>query len=80
MSVIRNLQFLPKILLLDESTSALDETNKRNVNELIHRYVREKNMAVLWVTHDKDEINHADNVITLQRHAGEMQETRNERA
>ncbi|MNI83504.1 putative ABC transporter ATP-binding protein YbbL [compost metagenome] len=74
------MQFLPKILLLDEITSALDETNKRNVNELIHRYVREKNMAVLWVTHDKDEINHADNVITLQPHAGEMQETRNERA
>lgn len=79
-SLIRNLQFLPKILLLDEITSALDETNKRNVNELIHRYVREKNMAVLWVTHDKDEINHADNVITLQPHAGKMQETRNERA
>ena len=79
-SLIRNLQFLPKILLLDEITSALDEANKRNVNELIHRYVREKNIAVLWVTHDKDEINHADNIITLQPHAGEMQEASNERA
>ena len=79
-SLIRNLQFLPKILLLDEITSALDEANKRNVNELIHHYVRDKNIAVLWVTHDKDEINHADNVITLQPHAGEMQEARNERA
>jgi len=79
-SLIRNLQFLPKILLLDEITSALDEANKRNVNELIHHYVREKNIAVLWVTHDKDEINHADNIITLQPHAGEMQEASNERA
>ena len=79
-SLIRNLQFLPKILLLDEITSALDESNKRNVNELIHHYVRDKNIAVLWVTHDKDEIDHADNVITLQPHAGEMQEARNERA
>ena len=79
-SLIRNLQFLPKILLLDEITSALDESNKRNVNELIHHYVRDKNIAVLWVTHDKDEINHADNVITLQPHAGEMQEVSNERA
>ena len=79
-SLIRNLQFLPKILLLDEITSALDEANKRNVNELIHHYVRDKNIAVLWVTHDKDEITHADNVITLQPHAGEMQEARNERA
>lgn len=50
------------------------------MNELIHHYVREKNIAVLWVTHDKDEINHAENIITLQPHAGEMQEVSNERA
>ena len=54
--------------------------NKHNVNEMIHRYVREQNIAVLWVTHDKDEINHADKVITLQPHAGEMQEARYELA
>lgn len=47
---------------------------------MIHRYVREQNIAVLWVTHDKDEINHADKVITLQPHAGEMQEARYELA
>lgn len=64
-SLIRNLQFMPKVLLLDEVTSALDEDNKRNVNELIHRLVAEQGLAVLWVTHDKDEITHADEVITL---------------
>ncbi|HGM5492053.1 TPA: iron ABC transporter ATP-binding protein FetA [Serratia fonticola] len=64
-SLIRNLQFMPRILLLDEITSALDEDNKRNVNELIHRLVAEQGLAVLWVTHDKDEIEHADEVITL---------------
>ncbi|HGW5507012.1 TPA: iron ABC transporter ATP-binding protein FetA [Citrobacter koseri] len=79
-SLIRNLQFLPQVLLLDEITSALDEHNKENVNDIIHRYVRDKNIAVLWVTHDKDEINHADNVITLQPHAGKMQEATYERA
>ena len=79
-SLIRNLQFLPKALLLDEITSALDDANKRNVNDIIHRYAREQNIAVLWVTHDKDEINHADKVITLQPHAGEMQEARYELA
>ncbi|NDO79231.1 iron ABC transporter ATP-binding protein FetA [Citrobacter sp. NCU1] len=79
-ALIRNLQFLPKVLLLDEITSALDERNKRNVNDLIHHYVRDKNISVLWVTHDKDEINHADKVITLQPHAGEMQEASYERA
>ncbi|CBG87324.1 iron efflux ABC transporter ATP-binding subunit FetA [Citrobacter rodentium] len=79
-SLIRNLQFLPRVLLLDEITSALDEHNKRNVNEIIHRYVRDKQIGVLWVTHDKDEINHADNIITLSPHGGKMQEARNERA
>lgn len=79
-SLIRNLQFLPKVLLLDEITSALDERNKRNVNEIIHRYVKEKNIAVLWVTHDQNEITHADDVITLQPHGGEMQEHAHERA
>lgn len=49
-SLIRNLQFMPKVLLLDEITSALDESNKHNVNEMIHRYVHEQNIAVLWVT------------------------------
>ncbi|HBU6131030.1 iron efflux ABC transporter ATP-binding subunit FetA [Enterobacter sp. 168J2] len=73
-SLIRNLQFLPKVLLLDEITSALDEANKRNVNEIIHRYAREQNIAVLWVTHDSNEITHADDVITLQPHGGKMQE------
>lgn len=41
-SLIRNLQFLPQVLLLDEITSALDESNKKNVNEIIHRYTTEK--------------------------------------
>ena len=79
-SLIRNLQFLPQVLLLDEITSALDESNKRNVNEIIHRYATEKGMAILWVTHDQNEIAHADEVITLQPAGGKMQEVKNERA
>lgn len=73
-SLIRNLQFLPQVLLLDEITSALDERNKRNVNDIIHRYAREQHVAVLWVTHDANEISHADDVITLQPQSGKMQE------
>ncbi len=40
-SLIRNLQFLPRVLLLDEITSALDESNKQNVNDIIHGYATE---------------------------------------
>lgn len=67
-SLIRNLQFLPKILLLDEITSALDEENKIKVNELIHQLAVKNNIAILWVTHDQNEISHADDIITLPVH------------
>lgn len=79
-SLIRNLQFLPKVLLLDEITSALDEENKHKVNDIIHHYAAEKNIAVLWVTHDRGEIHHVDSVITLAVNAGAMQESTHERA
>ncbi|MGE6459581.1 ATP-binding cassette domain-containing protein, partial [Klebsiella quasipneumoniae] len=79
-SLIRNLQFLPRVLLLDEITSALDDSNKQNVNDIIHGYATEKQVAVLWVTHDRNEISHADEVITLQPAGGNMQEVRHERA
>ncbi|WP_025119290.1 MULTISPECIES: iron ABC transporter ATP-binding protein FetA [unclassified Serratia (in: enterobacteria)] len=79
-SLIRNLQFMPKVLLLDEITSALDEDNKRNVNELIQRLVADQGLAVLWVTHDKDEIEHADEVITLPVSRVNSQESPHESA
>ena len=79
-SLIRNLQFLPRVLLLDEITSALDDSNKQNVNDIIHGYATEKQVAVLWVTHDRNEISHADEVITLQPAGGNMQEAQHERA
>ncbi|AML56479.1 iron efflux ABC transporter ATP-binding subunit FetA [Serratia rubidaea] len=77
-SLIRNLQFVPQVLLLDEVTSALDEENKHNVNEIIRQLVAQQNMAVLWVTHDRDEIAHADDIIELQAH--QARETANEPA
>ncbi len=70
-SLLRNLQFLPDVLLLDEVTSALDEENKQNINQIIAGLVREQQLAVLWVSHDQNEIRHAQNVITLKRHADE---------
>lgn len=79
-SLIRNLQFLPRVLLLDEITSALDDSNKQNVIDIIHGYATEKQVAVLWVTHDRNEISHADEVITLQPAGGNMQEAQHERA
>ncbi|KLU19306.1 ABC transporter ATP-binding protein, partial [Proteus mirabilis] len=42
--------------------------NKTKVNNIIHHYVKDQNLAVLWVTHDQNEIKHADDVISLSSH------------
>ena len=68
-ALLRNLQFMPDILLLDEITSALDEENKININDIIAGLVEKEQIAVLWVSHDLNEIRHAKNVITLTRHS-----------
>lgn len=71
-SLLRNLQFLPKVLLLDEITSALDEENKKNINALIADLVNKHDLAVIWVSHDTNEIDHAQRVIRLTaNHNGE---------
>ncbi|MQB53134.1 iron ABC transporter ATP-binding protein FetA [Rahnella sp. RcJ3] len=68
-ALLRNLQFMPDILLLDEITSALDEENKININDIIAGLVEKEQIAVLWVSHDLNEIRHAKNVITLTSHS-----------
>lgn len=43
---------LPKILIADEPTTALDVTVQAQIVELVARLKDELNMAVIWVTHD----------------------------
>lgn len=66
-ALLRNLQFLPDILLLDEITSALDEENKQLVNQLIDELAGERGIATIVITHDKAEIDRAQRLITLSR-------------
>ncbi len=42
----------PKLLICDEPTTALDVTIQKQILELILRLQRERNMAVLFITHD----------------------------
>ncbi|GAX11877.1 putative ABC transport system permease protein [Fistulifera solaris] len=46
----------PDILLLDESTSALDLDSKLLVERVLLNIVSEKRMGLLWVTHDTEQI------------------------
>lgn len=65
-ALLRNLQFLPDVLLLDEITSALDEENKQAINQLVAGLVKDSGVAVIWISHDTTEINQAQRVVTLQ--------------
>ncbi|WNN43683.1 MULTISPECIES: iron efflux ABC transporter ATP-binding subunit FetA [Winslowiella] len=64
-ALLRNLQFLPDVLLLDEITSALDEENKQLINQLITGLAAEEGVAVMWISHDSAEISQAQRVLTL---------------
>lgn len=46
----------PKLLLLDEPTSSLDPDVSQVVRQKIKRYAKEKNMAILWTSHNMREI------------------------
>jgi len=52
---VRNLLFLPEVLLLDEVTSALDEENSQIIHSIISKLNKENNVTILWITHDGNE-------------------------
>ncbi|MDT2834874.1 ATP-binding cassette domain-containing protein [Vagococcus carniphilus] len=52
---VRNLLFQPKVLLLDEVTSALDHENRLIIYDIIHSLNQNKQITILWVTHNEEE-------------------------
>ena len=42
----------PKVILLDESTSALDMATKIKVEKIIGTYCKREGMVAIWITHD----------------------------
>lgn len=46
----------PKVLLLDEPTAALDASNIRNVEEVISNVRKTTGAAVVWVSHDPEQV------------------------
>lgn len=46
----------PQLLLLDESTSALDAGTKYKVEDCIRQEVTIRDMAVVWISHDEEQI------------------------
>ncbi|WP_223565946.1 iron ABC transporter ATP-binding protein FetA [Pantoea sp. OVA07A] len=64
--LLRNLQFMPEVLLLDEVTSALDEEKRLSVLSLINRIAAEEKVAVVRISHDVNDIQQAEQVLRLE--------------
>lgn len=62
------LAFSPAVLIADEPTSALDVTTQAQILDLLQRIRRERNMAVLFITHDLGVVQAiADRVLVLEK-------------
>ena len=64
-ALIRNILFLPQILLLDEVTAGLDEQTKTVIHRLIGQ-IQQKGCTILQVTHDESEIKAAEKLLIIQ--------------
>jgi len=56
LGILRGLSLQPDALLLDEPTSALDNENRLAVEKLVSRYRQDHGTPVVWVSHDRDQI------------------------
>lgn len=60
------LAFEPDIIIFDESTSMLDPQGKASINEQIRKLHEQKNITILSITHDMEEVAQSEHVIALQ--------------
>lgn len=65
----------PNIIIFDESTSMLDPQGKASINEQIRQLHEEKDITVISITHDMEEVAQSENVIVLNKGKVEMQGT-----
>lgn len=56
LALIRLMANEPEVLLLDEPTASLDPENVTRVESLVKQYRLRHNVAVLWVSHNQDQI------------------------
>ncbi|QIL50341.1 ATP-binding cassette domain-containing protein [Weissella coleopterorum] len=68
--LLRNLLFPPKVLLLDEISTGLDEETKELIWSVLKQIHHDENNIILSVTHDHDEIKAAEQIYTFE--SGQM--------
>ncbi|MBQ1878579.1 MAG: ATP-binding cassette domain-containing protein, partial [Erysipelotrichaceae bacterium] len=54
------------IIVFDEATSMLDPSGKRDINRLIKQLHKEREITIISITHDIEEVAQSDNVIVVE--------------
>ncbi|MNJ40099.1 ABC transporter ATP-binding protein [Paenibacillus bouchesdurhonensis] len=54
-ALIRSLLLRPKILLLDEITASLDQSNANRVENMLQEWHRKEGTSIIWVTHQLEQ-------------------------
>ena len=57
----------PSCIVLDESTAMLDPMGRRDVLSCVEELRAKKNVTVIWITHDMEEVIHADHVFVMEK-------------
>lgn len=66
LSLARTLVNEPKVLLLDEITSALDPTATSEIEQLIKKITYEKHVTTVWITHNiRQALSISDNIMLI---------------
>ena len=72
-SIARALVTQPKVLLMDEPFSALDENRRFELSQEILKIKKEKNLTVVYVTHSiYESVYLSDRIYVMQSHPGKI--------
>ena len=72
-SIARALVTQPKVLLMDEPFSALDETRRFELSQEILKIKKEKNLTVIYVTHSiYESVYLSDRIYVMQPNPGKV--------
>ncbi|MFC4605425.1 ABC transporter ATP-binding protein [Rhodococcus kronopolitis] len=69
-AIARSLMNDPSVLLVDEPTSALDEDRSREIVRLLAELSRDRDVAIVMVTHDLGQLDLVDDVYEM--HSGRL--------
>ena len=57
----------PSCIVFDEATALLDPIGRKDVLETVMKLNKEKNITIIWITHNMDEVIKADKVFVMNK-------------